>query len=358
MAGRADRPGLPDAAVQLPARRRRRQLGPSLYVVSTTLVLMALVVNLRQPGFWLITLGALANFAVIVANGGQMPASPEALAALNGSPVVPTTDFSNSVIAGARTRRSGSWATSSCCRGRCPFANVFSIGDVLIGVGGALFIVATMHGRAVPRQAAAPARADVTPHERAHRCMPTSKLSRDTERRSTSCAQAVAADGGAALYLDDGDGVLSLRRVRRQRQRRRAPACSTGCAAAIRRPPTARRWSLSLPGSTRLRRSRPRKGGGDFTQQDRDGRAAVRAPPGRDSVRSSPSHTRASGWTRQLEAIQRIAARLTRLASVEEVGATICSETRQVIDYDEAQVLVAGRRRLAASRGRGWLDRA
>src|SRR5215203_5057299 len=50
--------------------------GPSLYVVSTTLVLMALVLNFRQPGFWIITLGALANFAVILANGGQMPASP------------------------------------------------------------------------------------------------------------------------------------------------------------------------------------------------------------------------------------------------------------------------------------------
>src|SRR3954468_7726638 len=74
--------------------------GPSLYVVSTVLVLMALVVNVRQPGFWLIILGALANFTVIVANGGQMPAAPGAWAALNGVAAVPTTDFSNSVLAG------------------------------------------------------------------------------------------------------------------------------------------------------------------------------------------------------------------------------------------------------------------
>src|SRR5512144_2439716 len=58
--------------------------GPSLYVVTTVAVLMALVVNLRQPGFWLIILGALLNFTVIVANGGQMPASPDAWMALNG----------------------------------------------------------------------------------------------------------------------------------------------------------------------------------------------------------------------------------------------------------------------------------
>src|SRR5690348_3983816 len=44
------------------------QLGPSLYVLSTTLVFMSLIVNLRQPGFWLIVIGAGLNFAAIVAN--------------------------------------------------------------------------------------------------------------------------------------------------------------------------------------------------------------------------------------------------------------------------------------------------
>lgn len=131
-------------------------LGPSLYVVSTTLVLMALVVNLRQPGFWLIIVGALANFTVIVANGGQMPASPDAFAALNGAPVVPTTDFSNSVIAGPNT--SFYFLADLFVLPRpLPLANVFSIGDVLIGLGGAWFIVAVMHGRGA-RTASAPAR--------------------------------------------------------------------------------------------------------------------------------------------------------------------------------------------------------
>ena len=32
-----------------------------------------------------------------------------------------------------------------------PLANVFSIGDVLIGVGGALFVFQAMHGRVLPR---------------------------------------------------------------------------------------------------------------------------------------------------------------------------------------------------------------
>jgi hypothetical protein len=124
--------------------------GPSLYVVSTVLVLMALVVNLRQPGFWLIILGALANFTVIIANGGQMPAAPAAWAALNGVAVVPTTDFSNSVLAGPQTVLAFLGDNFVLPR-PLPLANVFSIGDVLIGVGGALFIIQSMHGRVLPR---------------------------------------------------------------------------------------------------------------------------------------------------------------------------------------------------------------
>jgi len=124
--------------------------GPSLYVVSTTLVLMALVVNLRQPGFWLIIIGALLNFTVIVANGGLMPASPDAWAALNGIAAIPTTDFSNSALAGPTTAFPFLGDNFVLPR-PLPFANVFSIGDVLIGAGGALFIFQTMHGRVLSR---------------------------------------------------------------------------------------------------------------------------------------------------------------------------------------------------------------
>jgi hypothetical protein len=125
-------------------------LGPSLYVVSTVVVLMALVVNLRQPGFWLIILGALANFAVIVANGGQMPAAPDAWAALNGVAALPATDFSNSVLAGPHTVLAFLGDNFVLPR-PVPLANVFSIGDVLIGAGGALFVYQAMHGRVLPR---------------------------------------------------------------------------------------------------------------------------------------------------------------------------------------------------------------
>jgi hypothetical protein len=120
------------------------RLGPSLYVASTAIVLMALIINLRQPGFPLIILGAFLNFAVIAANGGQMPASPDALAALIGAPVLPSADFSNSAVATPGTTL---WYLGDIfvLPRPMPLANIFSIGDVLIGLGGAVFIVRSMH---------------------------------------------------------------------------------------------------------------------------------------------------------------------------------------------------------------------
>src|SRR4051794_40863906 len=79
------------------------RLGPSLYVLSTVLVLMSLIVNLRQPGFWLIITGAILNFAAIVANGGFMPASPDAVATLLGVTSLPTTAYTNSAVATGAT---------------------------------------------------------------------------------------------------------------------------------------------------------------------------------------------------------------------------------------------------------------
>lgn len=132
------------------------QLGPSLYVLSTTIVLAALIFNLRQPGIALVILGAFLNFAVIVANGGQMPASPDAVAALIGAPVLPTSDFSNSVVAAPGTPL---WFLGDIfvLPRPMPFANVFSIGDVLIGIGGAIFIARAMHRQPVGKVGPVPA---------------------------------------------------------------------------------------------------------------------------------------------------------------------------------------------------------
>lgn len=117
--------------------------GPALYVGSTIAVLAALLRNVRLPGFSLIAFGAACNLLAIVSNGGRMPASPAAFEALNGRAVVPTDSFSNSVLAGPGTQFPFLGDILVLPR-PFPFANVFSVGDLVIGIGAALFVVVAM----------------------------------------------------------------------------------------------------------------------------------------------------------------------------------------------------------------------
>jgi hypothetical protein len=144
-------------------------LGPVLYVGSTVVVLAALLANLRQPGFTLILLGALLNLAAIIANGGQMPASAEAFAALTGAGQVPTTDFSNSIVVAPDAPLFFLGDIFVLPR-QIPLANVFSIGDVLIAAGGALFVALTMR-RPQSARAAPAAPAAVPPRGRISRAV-------------------------------------------------------------------------------------------------------------------------------------------------------------------------------------------
>jgi len=126
------------------------QAGPPLYVASTLVVLIALMANLRQPGFLLILAGAFLNMLVVLLNGGQMPASPDALYAVFGTREVPVDHFSNSVVAGPHTALAF-LGDIFVLPPPMPFANIFSIGDVLIGAGGAWFIARTMRQPLVAR---------------------------------------------------------------------------------------------------------------------------------------------------------------------------------------------------------------
>jgi Family of unknown function (DUF5317) len=126
-----------------PVASRVGSAGPALYVASTAIVLVALLRNRSLRGFHLIAAGAAINLAVIVANGGYMPSSPDAWAALNGAAALPTADYTNSALAGAGTTLAFLGDIFVLPR-PLPFANVFSFGDVLIGLGGAWFIVHEM----------------------------------------------------------------------------------------------------------------------------------------------------------------------------------------------------------------------
>jgi len=115
--------------------------GPIVYVGSTALVLAALLRNLRQPGLALLALGAALNAVVILANGGYMPVSPDALAAIGR--LEPGGAYGNTVLATLGTLLP--WLGDIIPLPLpVPFRTVVSIGDLLIGAGAAVFLVRVM----------------------------------------------------------------------------------------------------------------------------------------------------------------------------------------------------------------------
>jgi hypothetical protein len=101
------------------------------HLASYVLLAGFLLANRRLPYVWLIALGGALNFVAIAANGGVMPADPEALARAGLSPG--TDGFSNSaaledprlLFLGDVLAIPESW----------PVTNVFSVGDVVIILG-------------------------------------------------------------------------------------------------------------------------------------------------------------------------------------------------------------------------------
>jgi hypothetical protein len=113
--------------------------GPPIYVASTLLVGVAVLRNLAMPGMPLIVLGAVSNMTAILANGGYMPSTHEALAAIGK---VESTVYTNSALV---DEPAFPWLIDRfVLPSWLPFANVFSVGDVLLGIGVAWLIVATM----------------------------------------------------------------------------------------------------------------------------------------------------------------------------------------------------------------------
>jgi hypothetical protein len=115
------------------------ETGVPIYVASTLVVLVAVLANRRIPGMLVVAVGALSNLAAIVANGGYMPASIEAMAALGKEP---KTVYSNSVVVPDPVL--GPLTDIFALPTWLPLANVFSAGDVLIGIGVVLVMALTM----------------------------------------------------------------------------------------------------------------------------------------------------------------------------------------------------------------------
>jgi hypothetical protein len=110
-----------------------------IYVGSTALVVVVVLLNLRLTGLPIVLAGALSNLAAILANGGSMPASPSALAAV-GQTVGDGPTNSAVVAHPALEPLTDIFAMPAWL----PLANIFSVGDVLIAIGVAVAIVAAM----------------------------------------------------------------------------------------------------------------------------------------------------------------------------------------------------------------------
>lgn len=120
--------------------------GPSiaLHLGSYVLAFVWVWRNRHVPGLWWIAVGGGANGLAIFANGGVMPASPAALA-LSGRGGE-AGEFSNSgaIEGGANLPWLGDvFAVPEAW----PLSNVFSVGDVLLVIGGVVLLHASGRSR-------------------------------------------------------------------------------------------------------------------------------------------------------------------------------------------------------------------
>lgn len=117
-------------------------LVPAVYVASTAAVFVAVLRNLRMAGMAIVAAGALCNLVAITANGGAMPADPAALAVAG---FVGPGEYTNSVVLAEPAFRP--LTDIFALPAWLPMANVFSVGDVLIGLGVGIAIVVAMRRR-------------------------------------------------------------------------------------------------------------------------------------------------------------------------------------------------------------------
>jgi len=125
------------------------RLGPVLYISSILLLLLVVGLNLSLSGMKIFGLGLILNFLVIAANGGYMPAPPDNLTraglTYEAELLRAKGHLSNSTVLTSETRLPfladiffvPSWL---------PFSNVFSIGDVFIGIGAFILVLQAMQG--------------------------------------------------------------------------------------------------------------------------------------------------------------------------------------------------------------------
>lgn len=120
-----------------------RPLTPIAYLVSLSLLLIAMALNHRIAGMKILFLGFLLNFLAIVSNGGYMPVSISARA-IAGQPSLTPGQTANNVIGAGSDTRLEFLGDQFAIPKWFPLPNVFSIGDLFIATGGAYLLYKAM----------------------------------------------------------------------------------------------------------------------------------------------------------------------------------------------------------------------
>ena len=111
------------------------RIGVVLWLISYGLFATGVAANFRIPGIPFIAVGLVSNLLAITTNGGHMPALPSALRAA-GMHFAVGHSRNSAVLASPHLGwLVDRWAAPSWV----PYANVFSVGDVLIMAGGLIF---------------------------------------------------------------------------------------------------------------------------------------------------------------------------------------------------------------------------
>jgi len=125
-----------------------------LWIASDFLLAAVVVRNVRLPGVALVAAGLGSNLLAVLANGGHMPALPRALADAG-------LHYTRSMNSELMAHPALPWLVDRWAAPHwIPLANIFSVGDVAIAVGG--FVLGlSLTGARVPGRRARPAATDL-----------------------------------------------------------------------------------------------------------------------------------------------------------------------------------------------------
>ena len=133
--------------------RTDEAVASALWLVSYGLLVVAATLNLRIPGVPIVATGMALNLVAIVANGGTMPVRPSAMQEAGR---VAVTQANSTALEYPRLPwLIDRWAAPDWI----PFANVFSVGDIVIALGVVVIVFAASGARIAPpvaRRAATP----------------------------------------------------------------------------------------------------------------------------------------------------------------------------------------------------------